>query len=128
MANWNRSECLKLINFVKKYPCLYDTLDPKSIQNAARNAALEQIRSDLQKPDITALMISRKFRNLKCQFNTELKRQKKNGKNYEPVLWCYKELLFLKKHIENDTFSSNKRGYLADPIDFGDTEDSTEVS
>lgn len=94
---------------------LYNSKHKDYTNRMKRNASLEAIRLELSKEaSITIADIKNKIQTLRTQFKKEKNMAEASFKSgagiedlYEPKLWCYNQLLFLKPHCITRPSSSN---------------------
>lgn len=96
---WKRSDTMKFINLLVKYPSLWKVKSPMYKNKILRLQSAEQIIEELGF-DINISDIERKIACLRAQYRREKRLYAtfiENGmvEEYVPKLWCYHSLSFL---------------------------------
>lgn len=111
---WDKDLIQKLISKYEEYEHLYNVRHPMYLDRVKRSNSLLEITNELKKinKNITVDEIKKKMHTLRSQYLRELREinnSKRSGVGleevYEPKLWCFKQLEFLKSHttIRNST-------------------------
>ncbi|XP_037951552.1 zinc finger protein 614-like isoform X3 [Teleopsis dalmanni] len=111
---WSKLETEELISIYRNYPLLYNIKHEDYIKPSKKEAALNEIVSQIKwiKPDATCEVIKKKIKTLKDQYGVEQRNiLKKSGMStaalYTPKLWCFKQLSFLSHSSDESVCRSN---------------------
>ncbi|KAM7360524.1 uncharacterized protein ACRADG_005922 [Cochliomyia hominivorax] len=114
---WNRNMIATFIENFKEYECLYNRQHPDYKNQIVKSDALQMILHKLQAflPNLQLKDVQEKLKAIYKQFATEVSlvdEAEALGHTYEPKLWCYNQLNFLRQYIDStrkeDNASNNK--------------------
>uniref|UniRef100_A0A1Y1MIF0 MADF domain-containing protein n=1 Tax=Photinus pyralis TaxID=7054 RepID=A0A1Y1MIF0_PHOPY len=116
-AEWTKSLTITLIGLYEHHLCLYDVKNKFYSNKHARVEALNTIVGRLnEEPGVNFTVddVKKKIANLRSQFNHELSKinsSKRSGGGtddlYEPSVWWFEYMAFIKKFIKTRKGKSN---------------------
>ena len=110
-SNWTKENVLSLIEKNSEYPCLWNCKLQGYKNRLTREDAYKKIASEL--PQFTIEMAKAKIQTLRGQYRKQLSFIKMSAKSgagsdeiFNPTLWCFHLLNFLKDDVIRKTVSS----------------------
>uniref|UniRef100_A0A182QJE8 MADF domain-containing protein n=1 Tax=Anopheles farauti TaxID=69004 RepID=A0A182QJE8_9DIPT len=106
-SEWQREATEFLIQEYQKHPVLYDMRHPRYYNKTSRSKALSEMVMEINtnvRPGTSMKDVLRKIQTMRTQFGQELskaRRHSANGTVYQPTVWWYHGLSFLKQHIKH---------------------------
>uniref|UniRef100_A0A182NLC6 MADF domain-containing protein n=1 Tax=Anopheles dirus TaxID=7168 RepID=A0A182NLC6_9DIPT len=115
-SDWQREATDFLIQEYKKHPVLYDMRHSRYYNKTARGKALTEMVMEINnnvRPGTTMKDVLRKIQTMRTQFGQELTKARRhalNGTVYQPTVWWYQGLCFLKQHIKHRSIEATSMG------------------
>ena len=108
MSAWTREAMEKLIRLYRNHPCLYNNHLREYRDQPTKKRAWEFIRNNLQdvRSGVTADQVKSKINSMRSQLSAEYAKLRFND-NYEPKIWFFNDLEFLKEFTRNASQERN---------------------